>query len=362
MIAMEQKNNPFSMTFGKAFASMVERDFQNNEIISGFLNSPPTFQVCMLTGVRGSGKTVAMTGIANSFKEDESWIVIDLNGERDMLEAMAAELASKKSLTSMFKNAHISISLPVLGIDLPTEPIVSDPAIILDQMLDCLTRKGKKVLVTIDEVSSNRFMKEYISQFQIYIRKDYNIFLIMAGLYENIYELQNQKTLTFLYRAPKIELKPLNTALVAQKYENLLNVSPDKALEMAKLIKGYPFAYQVMGYLYWNSLKSDNTNAAKTADIDLRIFLPQLDYYLEEFVYEKIWSELSAKDKEVLIAISGLHTSKVALIRDKINMNSNTFNVYRKRLIKKGVVKASEYGHLTFTLPRFEEFITRQYI
>lgn len=29
----------------------------------------------------------------------------------------------------------------------------------------------------------------------------------MTGLYENIYEIQNEKTLTFLYRTPRIEIK-----------------------------------------------------------------------------------------------------------------------------------------------------------
>ena len=32
---------------------------------------------------------------------------------------------------------------------------------------------------------------------------------------------------------------------------------------------------------------------------------------------------------------------------------------YRKRLLKKGVVRTPEYGHLAFSLPRFREFVLR---
>ena len=67
-----------------------------------------------------------------------------------------------------------------------------------------IKKKRKRVLVTIDEAVCNDTMKEFVSLFQIYMRQDLPVFLLMTGLYENIYELQNEKRLTFLYRAPKI--------------------------------------------------------------------------------------------------------------------------------------------------------------
>jgi hypothetical protein len=52
--------------------------------------------------------------------------------------------------------------------------------------------------------------------------------------------------------------------------------------------------------------------------------------------------------------------TKVEAIRSAIDMDSNNFTVYRKRLLKKGLIRDIEYGHLTFALPRFKEFIQRQ--
>ena len=69
----------------------------------------------------------------------------------------------------------------------------------------------------------------------------------MTGLYENIYELQNDKALTFLYRAPKLILEPLNYTAVRKSYADIFQIDLETAEKMTSLTKGYPFAYQVLG-------------------------------------------------------------------------------------------------------------------
>ena len=66
-----------------------------------------------------------------------------------------------------------------------------------------LKNKGKKVLFIIDEIINNSYVKVFASNFQIYITQNYPVYLVMAGLFDNISNLQNEKSLTFLYRAPK---------------------------------------------------------------------------------------------------------------------------------------------------------------
>lgn len=57
------KNNPFSLSFGKEPVSLINRNVQSYEIIDTFEDENPAYQVCMITGVRGSGKTVMLTEI-----------------------------------------------------------------------------------------------------------------------------------------------------------------------------------------------------------------------------------------------------------------------------------------------------------
>lgn len=339
--------NPFSLTFGKEPQSLIVRNLQNNEIIEGFRDDPPGFQVCMITGVRGSGKTVALTTIANEFRKEKNWIIVDLSPERDMLNALAADLSNRPDLFQLFRDAKINLSFLGFGLEIDGVPPITDTSIALDRMLSRLTEKGKHVLITVDEVISNKYVREFASQFQIYLRHNCSLYLIMTGLFENIYELQNEKSLTFLYRAPKIELNPLNIGLIADSYGRIFGLSAPESLKMAKVTKGYSFAYQALGYLCFKS-------GRLWEDI-----LPQFDAVLEEYVYEKLWSELSFKDKNILTVMAEEPETKISIIRENLMLSSNNFTVYRSRLIRKGIVYAPEHGHLDFVLPRFREFILR---
>ena len=55
---------------------------------------------------------------------------------------------------------------------------------------------------------------------------------------------------------------------------------------MADKTKGYSFAFQLLGYLYWNALCSDEFDKINHLSIEL-----DYESYLAEFVYDKIWSE-----------------------------------------------------------------------
>ena len=243
------KNNPFSLSFGKEPVSLINRNVQSYEIIDTFEDENPTYQVCMITGVRGSGKTVMLTEINKTFRAEEDWIVIDLSPERDLLQSFAANLSNYPSLSEVFREAKINLSFLGLGVEIEGVSPITDLNVAVTRMLEKIKKKRKRVLVTIDEAVCNDTMKEFVSLFQIYMRQDLPVFLLMTGLYENIYELQNEKTLTFLYRAPKIELRPLNIGMIAEKYKSIFELTDEEATEMAKETRGYPFAFQVLGYL-----------------------------------------------------------------------------------------------------------------
>lgn len=97
----------------------------------------------MITGVRGSGKTVLMTIIVNKLKKE--WICIELNLERDLLVSLASKLASINELAQIFKKAKINLSLYNIGIE-----------ITISITLESIKKKGKKILITIDEVSNTK--------------------------------------------------------------------------------------------------------------------------------------------------------------------------------------------------------------
>ena len=81
------------------------------------------------------------------------------------------------------------------------------------------------------------------------------------------------------------------------------------------------------------------------------------DQYLDEYVYSKIWAELSSKDKEILSVISESGYQSVKDIREKLDMKPELFSVYRDRLKRKGVIDTRQYGKIAMALPRFEEYV-----
>ena len=339
--------NPFTLTFGKEPASLISRDLEIAGIMEGFRQERPDNQVVMLTGVRGSGKTVTLTTISNEFRGMKDWIVVELNPERDMLQMLAAELSNYPMLGQFFKDASINLSFLGFGLNIDGEPPITDISVALDRMLAVLYKRGKRVLVTIDEATSTQRMREFAAQFQIYLRKNYNVFLLMTGLYENVNELQNEKSLTFLYRAPKVMMSPLSTIMMAEKYASVFHLNAKEATDMAKATNGYAYAFQLLGYLCFRM----NRPYTKV--------MTEYDAALEQYVYEKIWSELSEVDQAVLCAMSATNETKVEKIRDAADMKSSNFSVYRNRLMKKGLIRQTKYAHLDFTLPRFREFVKR---
>lgn len=55
-------------------------------------------------------------------------------------------------------------------------------------------RAGKHLLIAIDEVTSTEYMRVFAASFQVFLRQNLPVFLLMTGLYENINELQNEIT------------------------------------------------------------------------------------------------------------------------------------------------------------------------
>ena len=341
-------DNPFTLTFGKEPLSIINRDYEINEVYESFISPNPDSHTFLITGVRGSGKTVFMTSIANTLKKDRNWIICDLSSDFDLIKSLTANLNSKKEVFNIIKNAKINVSILGFEIGLENQMQANDVAVYLDKILSELTKKGKRVLVTIDEVVSNKNVREFVSLFQIFLRKEYNIFLLMTGLYENINCLQDEKTLTFLYRAPRIAMGPISEIEIANNYEKILGVDKSTSKEMAKLTKGYAYAYQTLGFLCFKYKKS------------YKDILDKFDQHLWKYVYEKLWAKLSAIDRKIVNVIAN-DINKVEKIRVELGMNSNTFTVYRKRLIKKGIIYCPQYGYLEFILPRFKEFVLDMY-
>lgn len=337
-------SNPFSLVFGKNPIESIPRQVQQQEITDMFSSDLLNQQVYMITGLRGTGKTVLLSNIASYFRSEKNWEVIELNPERDLLQSFASKLYEIKGVKDAFIQAKLDVSALGIGVAAENTFRYHDIESAIARMLDVVKKQKKRVLITIDEATNSKVMRIFASSFQIFVRQDYPICLLMTGLLQNITDLQNEKSLTFLYRSPKVHLGLLNVSAVKEKYKSIFTLDDDIALQLARYTNGYPFAFQVLGYLYWN-----------TPDIDK--ILVQYKLYLYELVYDKIWSELSKKDRKVCKAIACSQTGQIKEIRNILDMTTDEFNPYNNRLKKKEIIVKEQRGYCEFVLPFFKEYV-----
>ena len=198
----------------------------------------------------------------------------------------------------------------------------------------------------------NTNMKVFSHTFKNMVNDEYPIYLLATGINENIYNLQNEKTLTFIYRAKKIEVKSLNLTYIALSYKNVLGLDDDEAYRCASLTEGYASAYQILGSILYETKK-------KCIDNDV---LSEFDATLEEINYNKLWEDLSMNDKEFLYGFSSQRQNKAIDIINNSKISKESYSKYRERLIKQGVITSNTYGYLDLTMPRLFQFIQRKKI
>ena len=87
-----RNNNPFTLTFGKVPAEYISRYENMERVVSTFGAENPVSQTYLIEGIRGSGKTVLMTAISNELKENDDWVMLDINPTFDILEDMASRI------------------------------------------------------------------------------------------------------------------------------------------------------------------------------------------------------------------------------------------------------------------------------
>ena len=103
--------NPFSLAFGNSPYMEIDRSVLDFDIVEDFNHDHSSSHAYMITGVRGSGKTVYMTGICKKLKQDAKWIVIEVSPEDDIIKQIAYKLAKEAEFNKLVISAKIDISI-----------------------------------------------------------------------------------------------------------------------------------------------------------------------------------------------------------------------------------------------------------
>lgn len=341
------KNNPFCLSFGREPDRFVERTEVIESITDVLDSDSPSCNSFLIAGVRGSGKTVFMATIADKYREKKDWITVSLNPARDLLQMLAAGLYEERSLQKSFIDASLNLSKSGIGLDFKKGSPISDIQIAINKMVEVAHKNDKKILITIDDVTKSDNIIAFASAYQDLLSRGFPVFLLMTGLYENIYSLQTDKRCSFLLRAERLMLKPLNQVGMVNQYKQTFVCDQKKAQQMALFTKGYSYAFQVLGYIMWDK------------GCSLEEAIPYFDERMSENCYDKIWEDLPESEKRLVSLLANAKGDKLKAkdIIAKMGISSKTYSVFRDRLIKKGIIDGSEHGSVSLLLPRFGEYI-----
>lgn len=348
--------NPFTTTFSKAPEHTYIATPRISEILENFSYESPSESVYKITGVRGSGKTVILSKVEESLRSEENkakgWIVLDLNPARDLLGQIAAMLHGKGFGSSDTKNMSVNISATVLGsgggfgYSAGKENDYFDIGAEIETMIRQVQEKGQKILIGIDEVSRTQGMVVFASEYGRWLRANYPVCLICTGLYENMQEVSNVKNITFFQRATTIKTEPLDMSKMSEVYQSQLNIESSEAEEMARCTKGYAYAFQELGVLYFK----------KRADERLGDIIPELKSELFAYSYEKIWEEMSEADRFLASLLTDKEEYEKEEVLRKMGDKADNYPMYRDRLVKRGILESRD-TRVSLALPYFADYI-----
>jgi len=355
-------DNPFTPSYGSIPLLLPGRREIIDQVMFGLENGPgDPNRSTVLTGPRGSGKTVLMRQIA----EDAlglGWITVYVVANKNLLGEILRKLqkAAKEFIEDNRNSTRLKgIKIGSLGIDLELKTSKKTWEESVDEIVDKLTNLDIGVVFEIDEVRGvNEQLRRFASFHQDCISASYKTSLIMAGLPHNIERLFKDKDISFIRRSRKQVLGTISLSEARVTIRKTVVLSgkliDDEALDlMTAESAGYPYLIQLIGYEVWQVSKKKRISAA-----DALTGIENAQRHIDSSLIELVLDDISEQDRAFLIALSEtdgpMEMSKIA---DLLEVDQKYAGVYRRRLIKEGIIESSSRGYVDFVLPQFRKYL-----
>lgn len=370
---------------------MVGRDelLERFDVLLARLGAGRAEQSMVITGLRGVGKTVLL----NEFRarsEAMGWAVIELEVSKHDDQTFRAKLgreARRALLTVAPKNRWRekakraaatlrSFSLTVsaegsISAGLGVEPLEgsADSGMLDADLSDLMVALGEAaadhgtgVVLLLDELQflSSGQLEAVIAGLHRCVQRGLPVTLVGAAL-PHIPELAGdaKSYSERLFRFPRIgRLSPEDAAraLEAPAAERGVRFATDAINIVLEHTDGYPFFIQEFGRALWDLAPGPEVTASD-AESAQRVVEAELD---ESFFRVRL-DRASHFERAYLRAMAELGPDPHATgeVAKMLGRTSQQCAATRSRLIDKGLLYAPEFGYAAFTVPKFDEFLTR---
>jgi hypothetical protein len=381
---MDPIANPYTPNAGSRPHELAgrNRELEQFRVLVGRLKRGETEQSMIIRGLRGVGKTVLLNAFEDH-AESEGFITYyhELTPDTGLISQIARDaqsaLARLKLTTraaarvrgALDHLATIRLTGPE-GIGLAVDLRKADEGTIAGDLAELFLAlgsaaedKGSGVIFLLDEV---QFAKEVeyralISGLHRATQKNMPISATAAGL-PQIPRLTGQarsyaeRLFTFPVIAGLYE-QDARAALVEPARRLGVDYQRGAVAQALEWTRGYPFYIQQLGKHAWNLAERSPITAG---DVDAAT--PVAQAALDTSIYEVRIQRATAEERRYMRAMADLGEGpyRSGMVAEKLARKTSEVSMTRQHLIDKGLIYATEdYGHIDFTVPRFDEFMRR---
>lgn len=387
---MDHIANPFSPGAGAPPPELVGRQpvLEQARILLHRIKAGKAEKSLLLTGLRGTGKTVLLNEI-HRVAESAGYhaILIEAHEGKPLGPFLAPHLRSllydlsrvagagrqvRRALSvlrSFIGTIKVEYQDVALSLDVDPETGSADSGDIeIDlpnlfmAVAEAAQDRGVAVALLIDEVQyfSAKELGALIMAMHKMQQRQLPLVLIGAGLPILPGLAGASKSYAErLFAFPDIgALSPSDCARALQDPARVAHATftPEALTEIYRLTTGYPYFVQEWGYQAWNT--------APTPDITLHVVhaaTPVAMQRLDQNFFRVRFDRLTPSEKRFLRAMADLgpEPQRVGAIADRMGVKVNSVGPVRAKLIVKGMIYSPAHGDLAFTVPLFDQFMRR---
>lgn len=363
-------SNPFTPGFGLTPMILAGRDVAIEEFTAALAGNVPEARAILISGARGSGKTVLLT----EFRElalDAGWTDLRMHTSSTSLveELRGQAIARLRELdpeaeTSRLTSAgafNVSASRDIIQRYEGEGEVL---ATVLDRLAQLTDEDGGGLLITLDELQSvDRDQLHALTQHvQDLIGSGHAVAFIAAGVRTGVDALLDHERTTFLRRAHRIEVSSVDVGTAAEAIRMTIadtakTITPEAAVRAGEISRGYPYLIQLIGSKAWQ-----NSGDADTIEIeDVQGARATVIAAMIKNVHGPALRGLSARKREYLRAmLEDEGPSGVGDIAQRMGIDPRNQSTYRERLIEDELIRPAGRGFVEFALPYLGEALRHE--
>lgn len=388
---MDAVRNPFAPGAGSRPPELAGREAileeANTAIQRALLGKPTRSQ--MLLGLRGVGKTVLLNKIEELAEEaGHVTSAIEAPEGKSLTEMLAPKISqvlrklsatenakakahqalrALKSFTGAFKVTYgeLSISVdPEVGVA-DSGDLEADLPELFTKVGEAAKAAGKAWTLLIDEVQylNPVDLAALIVALHKVSQRDLPVLFFGAGLPQVAALSGAAKSYAErLFHYPAVgALKGVDAkSAIRQPVEGESeSINEDALDEIVAKTQGYPYFLQEWGYQCWNIAERSpitRADAERAAEMATK--------RLDDGFFKVRFDRLTPKEREYVIAMAKLgpgpyRSSDVAVA---LNETHQSLGPRRSQIISKGMIYSPSHGDIAFTVPMFNDYLTRNYI